>query len=117
MGKLDGTGGVKAPGGFRDGKRKCPFAASWNISFQAGVSSSRTVAWETRKGGLRGEKNRVGWGGGYIKNHPWKAVATNQRRTDKQAALDTRQRVRGCWDHARFQRVRGRGGELCKWED
>jgi hypothetical protein len=64
MGKLDGTGGVKAPGGFRDGKRKCPFAASWNISFQAGVSSSRTVAWETRKGGLRGEKNRVGWGGG-----------------------------------------------------
>ncbi|CAO2585837.1 hypothetical protein LEMLEM_LOCUS3746 [Lemmus lemmus] len=74
MGKLDGIGGVKAPGGFRDGKRKCPFAASWNISFQAGISSSRTVAWETRN-----MKEHPEQGGGYTGNHPWRPVATNHR--------------------------------------
>lgn len=60
MGKLDRAGGVKAPGGFRDGKRKCPFAACWNISFQAGVSSSGIVAWEMRNGGGGKEQGGVG---------------------------------------------------------
>lgn len=40
-------------------------------------------------------------------------MATSQWK-DKQAALYTRQKVRGCWDGARLQRVLG---SLCKWLD
>lgn len=47
-----------------------------------------------------------------MKNHPWRAVATSQQK-DKQAARYTRQKVRGRWAGARFQRVQG---SLCEWK-
>lgn len=101
MGKLDGTGGVTAPGGFRDGKRKCPFAASWNISFQAGISSSRTVAWETRN--MKEHQNRVGATRGTI---------LGGQCYEPQAALDTGQKVRDGWGGPRFQRGQGRSAHV-----
>lgn len=100
MGKLDGIGGVKAPGGFRDGKRKRPFAASRNISFQAGISSSRDCCLGDKEhertprtgGGVQGESSLEA--SGY----------------EPQAALDTGQKVR---DLLGWPWVPKRAGEVC----
>lgn len=73
MGKLDGVGGAKAPSGFWDGERKCPFVASrngWHPKQQA-------VTWETKSTG------DFPGAAGLQRDHPWGRVAGSKGRVEE----------------------------------
>lgn len=81
MGNLDGLGGVKAPGGFRDGERKCLSMASWDTSLQ-----QHPKLLPGRQGVLTTTQGAPACS----RDHPWRTVTGSKGRGEERTKLGIR---------------------------